>query len=97
MKKIVILVLLQLVISINNVYLSETSDRDNTTKLKLTTIGSVLNVSESTTLPENVTSSETTTLPTTTSPLIPVATVEAQIKDAEVVTKKPSRIPSLAA
>ena len=68
------------------------SDHDNTTKLELTTLG-VLNVSDSdstTVLPNMLENATTTEDPK--SILIPPATVVAQIVNADVPTKKPSRL-----
>jgi hypothetical protein len=101
MKKVVFAILLQIVL-MKDVALSE-SNRDNSTQTaasanltESTTPHSPLDnstisaVDKNSTETSNVTVSTTTT--TTEDPLIPVATVEAQIIKANISTKKPSRL-----
>lgn len=109
MKKVANVVLLYLIVLISDVELSEISNHDNTTKVEVT-IGHVkqLNGSANATLDQNtpydtttqsILTTSTEVTPTTADPeqlLIPPATVAAQIVNADVSTKKPSRLAAAA-
>jgi hypothetical protein len=109
---IAILLQLPLIVLTKDVALSESNDRDNSTKIELTTASA--NLTESTTTlngnftisgvdknsTENTTTTTTTEPPSTTSDpqlqLIPPATVEAQIVKLNISSKKPSRLQAAA-
>lgn len=101
MKKAIIAVLLQIVL-MKDVALSELNNRDNSTQTaasanltESTTPHSLLDVNTTISAVDNnstESSNATTTEGTTENPLIPPATVEAQIFKVNISTKKPSRL-----
>lgn len=97
MMKAIIAILLQLplIILTQDVALSESNNRDNSTQIELTSTSANLTESttpDSTILGNDKNETNSTEPPTSTTPLIPLATVEAQIVKANISSRKPSRL-----